>query len=134
MEFIKTTQKGLKFLLTMCPDEKNIVNISKPHFNKSSFNFIHKQTLITWGKLGSNRGTRNLLLNFSIKFGVVILQNKIFHPYQFTRRNSVFFSLIKYFPWAFNPASCGMLGYKPTTSGVTKIALSGIKPKFHVFF
>ena len=31
MELIKTTQKGLKFLLTMCPDKKNIVNLSKPH-------------------------------------------------------------------------------------------------------
>ena len=31
VELIKTTQKTLKFLLTMCPDKKNIVNICKPH-------------------------------------------------------------------------------------------------------
>ena len=30
MELIKTTQKCLKLLLTMCLDQKNIVNISEP--------------------------------------------------------------------------------------------------------
>ena len=35
---------------------------------------------------------------------------------------------------AFEPASCGMLGYNPTTSVVTKIALSGIMLRFLVFF
>ena len=34
---------------------------------------------------------------------------------------------------AFNPASCGMLGYKPTTSAVTKLVFSVIEPKFCVF-
>ena len=68
---------------------------------KNSLNFIHKQTRIGWGKLGTNSGTRNLLLNLSVKLEVVILQNKICHPYQFTSRNSVLFSLIKYFPKSF---------------------------------
>ena len=31
MEIIKATQKSSKFLLTICPDKENIVNISKPH-------------------------------------------------------------------------------------------------------
>ena len=101
---------------------------------KKSLNFIHKQTGIGWGKLGTNSGTRNVLLNLSVKLEVVILQNKICHPYQFTSRNIVLFSLIKYFLRAFNPGSCGMLGYKSTTSAMTKIVFSGIEPKFHVFF
>ena len=35
---------------------------------------------------------------------------------------------------AFNPALCGMLGYKPTTSTVAKIAFSRIEPKLRVCF
>ena len=89
IELIKTTQKSLNFLLTMCPHKENTINTSKPNqrlwflgFKKSSFNFIHKQTRIKWGKLGTNSGTRNLLLNLSVKFEVAILQDKISHPYQ----------------------------------------------------
>ena len=132
-------QKSLKSLLTMCLDKKNIVDISKPYrrlfflgFKKSSFHFIHKQTCVRWGKLSNNSGTRNLLLNLFVKLEVVILQNKICHPYQFTCSNSVLSSLINYFPKSFQ--SSLMLGCKPTTSAITKIAFSGIEPKFRVFF
>ena len=105
-------------------------------FKKSSFNFIHKKTCVRWGKLGTNSGTRNLLLNSPIKLKIVILQNKIYDLFKFICRKCecVFFSLIKYLLRAFNPASCGMVGYKPTMSIMTKIALLVIEPKSHVFF
>ena len=65
------------------PYKKDIVNILQPNrclkilcLKKISLCFIHIDTSVWRSKLGSNCSSRNVLLNFIIKFKQIIFQNK----------------------------------------------------------
>ena len=75
-----------------------------------------------WAKPGTNSNNRYLLLNLFIKPKIHVVQNKIYHPYKFIRFVGIVCSslLSSTSLRDFNLASSGMLGYKPTTSAVTK--------------
>ena len=83
MEFIKIIKKSFKFLLGMSPDEKmSSVYLNHTNgwcywvFGKFKFNLIHEDGRIWWCKLSSDSHSWNLLFNFSVKFKIVILEDK----------------------------------------------------------
>ena len=74
-KIIKSLHKPFKFCFSMHPNKKDIVNISQPYkwlkllrFKKICLSFIHINTGVWRSKLISNSSTRDLLLNFFVKF------------------------------------------------------------------
>ena len=80
---IKSLHKRFKFCFSMHPNKKDIVNISQPYkwlkllrFKKICLSFIHINTGVWRSKLSSNSSTRDLLLNFVVKFKKIVFKNK----------------------------------------------------------
>ena len=141
MELIKTTQKSLKFLLTMCPDKK--MQSIYLNYTKGGNSCVSRKAVSI---LSINRhayGGANLvpILVPDICSLICPLNSKQLF---FRTKSAILISLLVGILCcsllsstslrAFNPVSCGMLGYKPTTSVLTKIAFWGIEPNFRVFF
>ena len=101
---------------------------------KSIWTLSMKDPCICWCRFRPYGSTRDLLFDFWIKFKEVILQYKFCLANQIYRQNflSDLFYLISYS--ASSPAWCGILGYKPKTSALTKNASSGILLKLLIFF
>ena len=101
---IKFFKKWIKFLLSMGPNKKHIIYISKPyqrfHFlslKKTSFYFAHKYAGVRRGELSSYCRSRNLPLNFTVKFEIVVLKNKLCHFNQIFCWNFFISTIIKGF-------------------------------------
>ena len=82
-KIIKSLHKLFKFCFSMHPNKKDIVNISQPYkwlkllrFKKICLSFIHINTGVWRSKLISNSSTRDLLLNFVVKFKKIVFMNK----------------------------------------------------------
>ena len=82
-KIIKSLHKLFKFCFSMRPNKKDIVNISQPYkwlkllrFKKICLSFIHINTGVWRSKLISNSSTRDLLLNFVVKFKKIVFMNK----------------------------------------------------------
>ena len=85
-KIIKSLHKLFKFCFSMHPknpNKKDIVNIYQPHkwlkllrFKKICLSFIHINTGVWRSKLISNSSTRDLLLNFVVKFKKIVFMNK----------------------------------------------------------
>ena len=67
-------------------------------FKKFSFNLIHKYTSIWRTKLGINDSSIQMLFNFTIKFKVVVFQNKFYHFNKVLSTNFFVYSIIKHSP------------------------------------
>ena len=141
IELIKTTQKSSKFLLTVCPDKK-ISSIYLNHAKGCNSWFSRKAVSILFISKHTQGGAN--LVPVAVP-EICCLICPLNSKYLFFRTKSVIlisslvgivccFLLSTTSLWAFNPVSCDMLGYKPTTPAVAKIAFSGIEPKFRAFF
>ena len=78
--------KIFQFFFTMCLNEENIIDISKPYqrlkllcIKEISFYFIHKNGSMCRSKFCTNGSHLYLVFNFSIKFKVVVFKNKCCH-------------------------------------------------------
>ena len=87
-------------------------------FKKICLKLIYKNACIRWGKFRANSTSRNLIEYFLPKLKVVMSENIFMSmsvgTFLFCLQSSASLRPLR-------PALCGMLGYKPTTSAVTKI-------------
>ena len=142
MELIDTTHKKLNFLLTMCLDKK--LSLASMYLNHTegcntwlsrkavSILSINKQAS-GGGKLGTNTVQEICCLICPLNSKKLFFRIKSAIPISSSVGIACSSLLSSIFLRAFNPALCGMLGDKLTTSAVSKIAFSSIEPKLLVF-
>ena len=116
----------------MSPYKEYIIYIPKLNkwlqflcFKKIFLKLIHKNGRIWWCKFRASSSSKNLIEYFLPKLKVVINENKFCHFYEHASRYLFVLPTIKCIFKSLLPLF-GMLGYKPTTSAVTKIESRGI--------
>ena len=119
----------------MCSNKENIVSISNPAewfiflcLQKLCFHLIHENPSIRWSTLCTYGHSRDLLFDLIIKLKKIIFQN---NPLIRTKSYVGIFFCSRLSSASFRALSLtlpGMLGYKPTSSTMTNIALSRIFP------
>ena len=140
-KIIKSLHKLFQFFFSIAPNKKDIVNISQPykclkflHFKKICLSFIHINGGVWRRKFSPNTSTRDLLLNFVVKFKKKLFLRK--NSSNLTRSLVGMFEEVRSSNLLFDariPSLCGILGYRPTTSAVTrKKNLENFSYSFHI--
>ena len=119
----------------MSPYEEDIIYIPqsrKKNAISALLKNIYKNTRIWWCQFRAKDHSINVLEYFTIKFKVIISENK------FAILTSTSIGIFSVFLQSsaslrvLRSALCGMVDYKPTTSAVTKIESSEIIPIFPI--